>query len=67
MLADNPLFYAVRLTQVSTPFAPMLILNINGFYDSLIALVDSLIANNAAIPEIRGYFDVVDTADDELI
>ena len=47
--------------------APIVVLNIDGFYDSLIALVDSLITNNAAIPEVRTYFDVVDSVDDELI
>ncbi len=60
-------FQILTLKYLDRLSAPIVILNINGFYDSLIALVDDLIANNAAIPEVRTYFDVVDSVDDELI
>lgn len=60
-------FQILTLKYLNRLCAPIVILNIDGFYNSLIALVDDLIANNAAIPEVRTYFDVVDSVDDELI
>ena len=60
-------FQILTLKYLNQLSAPIVVLNLNGFYDSLIALVESLIDNNAAIPEVRTYFDVVDSVDDELI
>ena len=43
------------------------IYNINGFYDSLIALINDLANSKAVIPEINTYFDVVESVDDEIL
>ena len=52
------------LGQIKTP---IVVLNINGFYDSLIALINDLAKSKAVIPEINTYFDVVKSVDDELL
>ncbi len=60
-------FQILTLKYLGQLSAPIVILNINGFYDALIALVEDLIAHKAAIPEVRGYFSVVDSVDDKEI
>lgn len=52
------------LRQIS---APIVVLNLDGFYDSLLALMDSLIENKAAVPEAREFYDVVTSVDDPII
>ena len=52
------------LRQISTP---IVLLNLDGFYDSLFALMDSLIENKAAVPEAREFYDVVTSVDDPII
>lgn len=52
------------LRQISTP---IVLLNLDGFYDSLLALMDSLIENKAAVPEAREFYDVVTSVDDPII
>ena len=52
------------LRQISTP---IVVLNLDGFYDSLLALMDSLIENKAAVPEAREFYDVVTSVDDPII
>ncbi len=52
------------LNQIKTP---IVILNINRFYDSLIALINDLAKSKAVIPEINTYFDVVESVDDEIL
>ena len=52
------------LRQISTP---IVVLNLDGFYDSLLALMDSLIENKAAVPEAREFYDVVTSVDDHII
>ena len=52
------------LRQIS---APIVVWNLDGFYDSLLALMDSLIENKAAVPEAREFYDVVTSVDDPII
>ena len=52
------------LKQIDTP---IVILNINGFYDSLIAFLKDLIASKAVLPEILSYFDVAKSVDDDAV
>ena len=52
------------LRQISTP---IVVLNLDGCYDSLLALMDSLIENKAAVPEAREFYDVVTSVDDPII
>ena len=52
------------LRQIS---APIVVLNLDGFYDSLLALMDSLIEKKAAVPEAREFYDVVTSVDDPII
>ena len=52
------------LRQIS---APIVVLNLDGFYDSLLALMDSLIENKAAVPEAREFYDVVTSVDGPII
>ncbi len=52
------------LKQINTP---IIVLNINGFYDALVALVKDLARSKAVIPEIVTYFDVIESVDDPLI
>ncbi len=42
-----------------------MVLNLNGFYNSLLKLIDDLIVHGAVIREIHTLFDVVDSVDDE--
>lgn len=60
-------FQVITLKYLEQDFAPIIILNINGFYDSLVALIDDLIDKGAAKSEIRGFFDVVTSVNDEVI
>ena len=52
------------LRQIS---APIVVLNLDGFYDSLLALMDSLIENKAAVPAAREFYGVVTSVDDPII
>ena len=46
---------------------PIVVLNLDGFYDSLIALLHDLIRQGAAGEKILKLFDVVDSIDDEKL
>ena len=52
------------LRQISTPIVG---LNLDGFCDSLLALMDSLIENKAAVPVAREFYDVVTSVDEPII
>lgn len=60
-------FQVLTLKYLNQLTTPIIILNINGFYDSLIALVNDLAKNKAVIPEINTFFDVIKSVDDELL
>lgn len=60
-------FQVLTLKYLNRLSTPIVILNTNGFYDSLIALIDDLVKNKAVIPEIRSYFDVITSVDDPIL
>lgn len=57
-------FQVLTLKYLGRLNTPIVVLNINGFYDTLLALIDDLIARNAATEVVRTYFEVVESADD---
>lgn len=60
-------FQVLTLKYLNQLDTPIVILNTNGFYDSLISLINNLADSKAVIPEIAEYFDVVDSADSEFL
>ncbi|MBR5239798.1 MAG: TIGR00730 family Rossman fold protein [Clostridia bacterium] len=60
-------FQIVTLKYLEQMETPIVILNLDGFYDSLLALLDSLIAQKAAGEKIRTLFDVVTDIHDEKL
>ncbi len=60
-------FQVLTLKYLNQMETPIVILNINGFYNSLLALIDDLAKQNAVIPEIITYFTVVKSVEDELL
>lgn len=60
-------FQILTLKYLKRLNAPIVILNLGGFYDSLIALVNDLIKNNAAADEVRNYFHILDSVDKKEI
>lgn len=60
-------FQVLTLKYLNQLSAPIVILNTNGFYDSLIALINDLVKNKAVIPEITNYFDVIQSPNDEIL
>lgn len=53
-----------HLRQMSTP---IILLNINGFYDKLLDFLDDLTRSKAIIDTSSAYFDVVTSVDDEIL
>ncbi len=43
---------------------PILLLNINGYWDPLVALIDHVIAQGFADASLKGFLSVVDTVAD---
>ena len=60
-------FQVLTLKYLNQLSSPIVILNINGFYDSLIALIDDLVKSKAVIEEIRNYFDVITDVNSEIL
>ena len=60
-------FQILTLKYLGQMETPIVILNINGFYDSLITLINDLVKFKAVIPEINTYFDVIKSVDDEKL
>lgn len=60
-------FQVLTLKYLNRISAPIVVLNVNGFYNSLITLVDSMIEAKAAGPQIKSYFDVVDSVDNKVL
>lgn len=60
-------FQVLTLKYLKRIDAPIVVLNLDGFYDSLIALIDDLVSKDAVIKEIHTLFDVVDKVDDEKL
>lgn len=57
-------FQILTLRYLGRLSAPIVVLNINGFYDSLLALIDDLIDKKAAGEVVRSYFEVVNSVDE---
>ena len=60
-------FQVLTLKYLHQMDTPIIVLNLNGFYDSLLALMDDLAERGAVIPEIGTLFDVFDRVDDERL
>lgn len=60
-------FQVLTLKYLNRLSTPIVIFNVNGFYDSLIALIEDLIKHKAVIPEVRNYYEIVTSADDEKL
>lgn len=60
-------FQVLTLKYLNRIHAPIIILNHKGFYDKLIELLESLAEQKAVSYEVFKLFDVVETADDEVI
>ena len=60
-------FQVLTLKYLKRLTAPIVVLNLNGFYDSLLKLIDDLIEQGAVIKEIHNLFDVVSAVDDEKL
>ncbi|MBE7018848.1 MAG: TIGR00730 family Rossman fold protein [Ruminococcaceae bacterium] len=58
-------FQIITLKYLEQMETPIVILNLDGFYDSLLALMDSLIAQKAAGEKIRTLYHVVTDIEDE--
>jgi uncharacterized protein (TIGR00730 family) len=60
-------FQVLTLKYLERIDVPIVVLNLNGFYDSLLALVEALIKNNAVYREVHSLFDVIDNVEDEKL
>ncbi|MBP3448566.1 MAG: TIGR00730 family Rossman fold protein [Clostridia bacterium] len=60
-------FQILTLKYLQQMDTPIVVLNLDGFYDSLIALLHDLIRQGAAGEKILKLFDVVDSIDDEKL
>lgn len=60
-------FQIITLKYLEQMETPIVVLNLDGFYDSLLALLDSLIAQKAAGEKILTLFDVVTDIHDEKL
>ncbi len=60
-------FQVLTLKYLQRLTAPIVVLNLNGFYDSLIVLIDDLVKQGAVIEDVHNLFDVVTSVDDEKI
>lgn len=60
-------FQVLTLKYLGRMDTPIVILNLDGFYDSLLQLLDSLIVQRAAGEGIRKLYDVVANIDDEKL
>ena len=60
-------FQILTLKYLEQMETPIVILNLDGFYDSLLALLDSLIAQKAAGERILQLFDVIADIHDEKL
>jgi len=59
----DELFEALTWRQLGLHEKPVFLLNVNGYWDPLLALVDHVIAQGFADQSLRGYLTVVDDVD----
>lgn len=57
-------FQILTLKYLQQLHAPILILNMNGYYDILIEFINHIIDEKFAMPKIATLFDVIESADD---
>ncbi len=57
-------FQVLTLKYLRRIFTPIVVLNLNGFYNSLFTLIDDLVDQGAIVREIYTLFDVVENIDD---
>ncbi len=57
-------FQVLTLKYLRRITAPIVVLNLNGFYDSLFTLIDDLVNQGAIVREIYTLFDVAESIDD---
>ena len=60
-------FQVLTLRYLERIKTPIIVLNLDGFYNSLIALLDDLAASKAATQNIHALYDVVERVDDEKL
>lgn len=60
-------FQVLTLKYLKQLRTPIVVLNLNGFYDSLLVLIDDLVKQGALAREIHQLFNVVTAVDDETI
>lgn len=60
-------FQILTLKHLQQLSSPIVVLNFKGFYDSLLTLIDDLIAQGAAKENLHDLFDVIDSAEDEKL
>lgn len=60
-------FQVLTLKYLKRTSAPIVVLNINGFYDSMLEFIDDLVEQGAVIDEIYKLFDVISSVDDEKL
>lgn len=63
----DELFQIVTLKHLRRISTPIVILNINGFYDKLLDFLDGLTRSKAITDISYAYFDVITSVDDELL
>ncbi len=57
-------FQVLTLKYLRRIFTPIVVLNLNGFYNSLFTLIDDLVGQGAIVREIYTLFDVVESIND---
>lgn len=60
-------FQVLTLKYLQRLSAPIVVLNLNGFYDSLLAFIEDLVEHGAVIRDIHKLFDVVSDVSDERL
>ncbi len=63
----DELFQVLTLKYLERIFAPVVVINIDGFYDSLLKLIDDIVKLGAAKESLFDLFEVVNSVDDERI
>jgi uncharacterized protein (TIGR00730 family) len=56
-------FEVLTWRQIGLHDKPNLLLNVSGYWDPLLALIDSVIAQGFAEPTLRSYIEAPDTAE----
>jgi len=60
-------FQVLCLKYLKRLSAPIVLVNLEGFYDNLINLMDDIVSGGAASEKSRNLFDVIDSVDEDII